>query len=37
MRKIILIYILLCGYISCIHQNFNIKKKIYFSEEVFKN
>ena len=22
---------------SCIHQNFNIKKRIYFSEDVFKN
>ena len=37
MRKIILIYILLCGYISCKSQEFNVHQMLTFDEKVFKN
>lgn len=37
MRKIVLIYILLCGYISCKSQEFNVHQMVTFDEKVFKN
>ena len=37
MRKIILIYILLCGCISCKSQEFNVHQMVTFDEKVFEN
>ncbi len=37
MKKAIMSCIVILFSTSCIHQNFNIKKRIYFSEDVFKN
>ena len=37
MKKAIMLCIVILFSTSCIHQNFNIKKRIYFSEDEFKN